>query len=79
MVSLGRCRVVRDMTTSRSNTSIVRAIIALGRSLEPGRARHLRSLQCDTMQGYLISRPIPSEQMTGLLKSFTPLHLPAED
>lgn len=73
---------VRDMTTNPGNASIVKAIIALGHSLgleiiaegveEPGQARYLRSLQCDVIQGYLISRPLPVEEMTQFLRSFRP-------
>jgi diguanylate cyclase (GGDEF)-like protein len=73
---------VRDMTTNSSNASIVKAIIALGHSLgleviaegveDPGQARYLRSLQCDVMQGYLISRPLPAGEMTHFLASFQP-------
>jgi EAL domain-containing protein (putative c-di-GMP-specific phosphodiesterase class I) len=31
-------------------------------------ADRLRALQCDTGQGYLFSRPLPSDQMTSLLR-----------
>jgi diguanylate cyclase (GGDEF)-like protein len=79
---------VRDMTTSSGNASIVKAIIALGHSLgleivaegveEPGQARYLRSLQCDVMQGYLISHPLPAAEMTEFLKSFNPSQVPVD-
>jgi len=71
---------IRDMTTNSGNASIVRAVIALGHSLglevvAEGvegieQARHLRSLQCDAMQGYLISRPMSAIEMTHFLASF---------
>lgn len=74
---------VRDMTTNSGNASIVKAIIALGHSLglevvaegveEPEQANYLRSLQCDVIQGYLISRPMPADEMTHFLESFQPL------
>ncbi len=74
---------VRDVTTNRSNASIVKAIIALGHSLgldiiaegveTPDQARYLRALHCDVMQGYLVSRPLPVDEMTRFLASFRPL------
>lgn len=80
---------VRDMTTNSGNASIVKAIIALGHSLgleiiaegveEPDQARYLRSLQCDVMQGYLISRPMPAEDATAFLSSFQPQQIPVEN
>jgi diguanylate cyclase (GGDEF)-like protein len=73
---------VRDMTTNAGNASIVRAIVALGHSLglevvaegveATGQARYLRSLHCDTMQGYLVSRPLPADEMQAFLTSFRP-------
>jgi diguanylate cyclase (GGDEF)-like protein/PAS domain S-box-containing protein len=71
---------VRDMMQNAGNASIVKAVIALGHSLgleviaegveDPEQARYLRSLQCDVMQGYLVSRPLPAEQMTSFLASY---------
>jgi EAL domain-containing protein (putative c-di-GMP-specific phosphodiesterase class I) len=68
---------VRDVTTNSGNASIVRAIIALGHSLGLGvlaegvesvnQADYLRALDCDTIQGYLISRPLPVEEITAFL------------
>jgi diguanylate cyclase (GGDEF)-like protein len=79
---------VRDMTSNSGNASIVKAIIALGHGLgleviaegveEQGQARYLRSLQCDMMQGYLISRPLPADEMTRFLVSFSPPRIPVE-
>jgi EAL domain-containing protein (putative c-di-GMP-specific phosphodiesterase class I) len=73
---------VRDVTSNPGNASIVMAIIALGHSLgleviaegveDEDQASHLRARACDVMQGYLISRPVPSEEMTRLLTSFSP-------
>ena len=80
---------VRDMTSNSGNASIVKAIIALGHSLDleviaegvetPGQARYLRSLQCDVMQGYLISRPLAAEEMTRFLLAFKPTQVPVEN
>ncbi len=74
---------VRDMTTNRSNASIVKAIIALGHSLglevvaegveTEEQARYLQSLHCDVIQGYLISRPLPVAEITHFLASFHPI------
>ncbi|HRP95547.1 MAG TPA: EAL domain-containing protein [Rhodocyclaceae bacterium] len=73
---------VRDMTTNAGNASIVRAIVALGHSLGlevvaegvevAGQARYLRSLNCDTMQGYLVSRPLPADEIGAFLTTFHP-------
>ncbi|WP_374328658.1 EAL domain-containing protein [Azonexus sp.] len=80
---------VRDMTTNLGNASIVKAVIALGHSLglevvaegveENGQARYLRSLRCDVMQGYLISRPLPAEEMTRFLQDYEPAKIPADN
>ncbi len=71
---------IRDMTSNAGNAAIVKAVIALGHSLgleviaegveEADQANYLRGLQCDVMQGYLISHPLPADQMTGFLKAF---------
>ncbi|MBK6741904.1 MAG: EAL domain-containing protein [Hydrogenophilales bacterium] len=71
---------VRDMTSNSGNDAIVKAVIALGHSLgleviaegveEADQANYLRGLQCDVMQGYLISHPLPVDQMSSFLKAF---------
>jgi len=73
---------VRDVTTNSGNASIVRAVIALGHSLgleviaedveEEGQARYLHALLCDVIQGYLVSRPLPTDEMPHFLQSFRP-------
>lgn len=80
---------VRNMTTNIGNASIVKAVIALGHSLgleviaegveDAGQARYLRSLRCDVMQGYLISRPMPAEETTRFLESFQPTRIPVDN
>ena len=80
---------VRDMTRNSGNASIVKAVIALGHSLgleiiaegveEAGQARYLRSLSCDVMQGYLISKPLPAEEMTCFLHAFAPQLVPVDN
>jgi len=37
---------------------------------EADQANYLRGLNCDVMQGYLISHPLPADQMTGFLRAF---------
>ena len=79
---------VRHMTSNSGNASIVKAVIALGHSLNLeviaegvetlGQARQLRSLQCDVMQGYLISRPLPADAMIEFISSFAPMPVPVE-
>jgi len=74
---------VRDMTTNAGNASIVKAVIALGHSLgleviaegveTLDQARQLRLLECDVIQGYLISQPLPVDTMTEFLATFKPL------
>lgn len=80
---------VRDMTRNHGNASIVRAVIAMGHSLgleviaegveEMAQARYLRALQCDVMQGYLVSRPLPTEDTTRFLQAFVPVRITAEE
>jgi diguanylate cyclase (GGDEF)-like protein/PAS domain S-box-containing protein len=73
---------VRDMTQNSGNASIVKAVIALGHSLgldviaegveTDEQAAYLRSLGCDAMQGYLISRPLSVAAITKFLTTFSP-------
>ncbi len=73
---------VQDMTDNPGKASIVRAVIALGHSLGLGivaegvetdeQARELRRLQCDAIQGYLVSRPLPADDMGAFLRRFSP-------
>ncbi|MFZ6745092.1 EAL domain-containing protein [Undibacterium sp. JH2W] len=80
---------VRDMTSNSGNASIVKAIIAMGHSLgleviaegveTIGQARYLRALQCDVMQGYLISKPLSAEAMTNFLTSYIAQEIQEEE
>lgn len=73
---------VRDMMTNSGSASIVKAVIALGHSLgleviaegveNAEQARYLRWLRCDVVQGYLISRPMPTEETTHFLATYQP-------
>jgi EAL domain-containing protein (putative c-di-GMP-specific phosphodiesterase class I) len=74
------------MMRNDGDAAIVKAVIALGRSLgleviaegveEEAQALYLRRLQCDVMQGYLVSKPLPVAHMTEFLASYVPRQLP---
>lgn len=65
---------VSDVDTNDNNVAIVRAVAAMGRSLNmhvvaEGVESHpqadlLHALNCDELQGYLIARPMPAEETT---------------
>ena len=66
-----------DVTSDESAASITRAIIAMARSLNmttvaegvetQAQLDFLTAQDCDVMQGYFISRPLPAEQLTAML------------
>lgn len=70
---------VRDVLIDQSDAAIVRTIIALGKSLdlkviaEGVETKEQRDLLdrdgCTAFQGYMFSRPLPSEQFEGFLRS----------
>ncbi len=72
---------VQGMVTDLGDMAIVRAIIELGHSLglkvvaegvEEEAARDaLRSMRCDAMQGFLLSRPLPLDRFEAWLTSRT--------
>jgi diguanylate cyclase (GGDEF)-like protein len=79
---------VQGMVTDLSDMAIVRAIIDLGHSLglsviaegveeEAGRDA-LRSMNCDEVQGYLVSRPLPIDRFEAWLSTRTVLAVDGE-
>ncbi len=69
------------MATSEEDAIIVRSTIDLGRNLglgvvaegveDPAVLERLRGLGCDVAQGYLMSRPVPGDELTTWLADFT--------
>src|SRR4029077_13101258 len=65
------------MADDPNTTTLVTTIISLAHSLRlkvvaegvetEKQAKMLRLLRCDEMQGYLISRPVPFDEMSALL------------
>jgi len=70
---------VRQITTTPEETSIVAAVISMGRSLKlrviaegvetQDELAFLQAHHCDEAQGYYFSRPVPPQQFAQLLKT----------
>jgi diguanylate cyclase (GGDEF)-like protein/PAS domain S-box-containing protein len=70
---------INTMLNDPDTATLVETIISLAHSLRlkvvaegvetEEQAKVLRLLQCDQMQGYLFSKPLPLEQMTALLRA----------
>lgn len=68
---------VRDITSNRHSAAIATAVVAMARSLNlqvvaegvetVAQLEYLRGLQCDEVQGYLFSRPLPAAEVRALL------------
>ena len=69
---------IKDIPNAPKDTAITKTIIALGRRLNLNivaegveteeQLAFLSSRKCDEIQGYLISRPLPSEEALDLLR-----------
>jgi len=78
---------IRQITTIPDETTIVRAIISLGRSLDlrviaegvetRDQLDFLKAQGCDEAQGYYFSRPVPAEQFAKLLGVKAPVETAA--
>jgi len=70
---------VRQITTTPEDTTIVSAIIGMGRSMKlrviaegvetPQELAFLQDQQCHEAQGYLFSKPVPAQQFAVLLET----------
>ena len=68
---------ISDISTSTDDAAIIKAIIAMAQNLKlkvvaegvetEEQLAFLRNEQCDVMQGYLFSRPLPAEEASKLL------------
>jgi diguanylate cyclase (GGDEF)-like protein/PAS domain S-box-containing protein len=80
---------VREMLTEPKVAAIVRSVIALGHSLgfkivaegveTEAQLAYLRRYQCDEMQGYLFSKPLPVDDFAALLREERALPPPLQD
>jgi diguanylate cyclase (GGDEF)-like protein/PAS domain S-box-containing protein len=80
---------IRDMLDDPSGAAIVRSVIALGHSLNfkviaegvetSAQVAYLARYQCDEMQGYHFSRPLPPDEFALLLRQEKMLARPQED
>lgn len=72
---------VKDMTTKPDGDAVIRAISGLGRSLgmttvaegveTPEQMKRIRAQGCTDVQGYFISKPLPSGDLINWLAGFT--------
>lgn len=79
---------IRNILVNANDAAIVQAMIALGHSLgleiiaegveESAQAKFLRMYQCDVIQGYLVSRPMPVEQIADFMTNYQPLSIPID-
>ncbi|MEP0323923.1 putative bifunctional diguanylate cyclase/phosphodiesterase [Bauldia litoralis] len=70
---------VRDIGLNATANALIQSLVSLGDAMNlsviaegienEDQLKLLRLVQCEYVQGYLISRPIPAEQITNLLKT----------
>ncbi|HLQ24408.1 MAG TPA: EAL domain-containing protein, partial [Acidiferrobacterales bacterium] len=70
---------IKDIMENRDDAAITEAIIAMGKSLNlnviaegvetSDQVSFLRNHQCDEMQGYYFSKPIPENEFADLLRN----------
>jgi EAL domain-containing protein (putative c-di-GMP-specific phosphodiesterase class I) len=70
---------IRDIETNTEDRAIAKAIISMAKALgltvvaegveTSGQHRFLNEHACDELQGYLFSKPLPSDQLSALLRS----------
>jgi len=75
---------VQGIPDDRNDTAISTAIVVLGHSMglrvvaegveTAAQVAFLRSLECDQMQGFYFSKPVPADRLTELLQAETKLH-----
>ncbi|WP_095097431.1 bifunctional diguanylate cyclase/phosphodiesterase [Pseudomonas sp. Irchel 3A5] len=81
-IKIDRSFVSRMMSYDRSD-AIVRSILSLGRTLGLGitaegvetlaQLQRLKEMECPFVQGYLLSPPVRAEEVTTLLRAWTPV------
>jgi diguanylate cyclase (GGDEF)-like protein/PAS domain S-box-containing protein len=79
---------IRDITTNPVNASIATATIAMAHKLgkivvaegveTEAQMQFLRRHDCDEMQGYLFSRPVPADELQEILRQGRHLHIGAD-
>jgi len=78
---------IRDLLTDPDDRAIVHSVVVLGHSLGlrvvaegvelAGQLHQLRQLDVDDVQGYLLSKPVPPEELENWLRRVHSLGLPA--
>jgi len=72
---------VKDLDNNRHNAAICRSVITLAHSLNlrviaegietPSQQQFLEKENCDLLQGYLISKPLPANEFSTFLQNYT--------
>ncbi|TYS82939.1 bifunctional diguanylate cyclase/phosphodiesterase [Rossellomorea aquimaris] len=71
---------IKDLETNANDTAIVKALIQMAHSLgmevvaegveTPGQQKILEMIGCDTLQGYVFSKPLPNKELLTLLLQY---------